>query len=1226
MQNIAPRNSASTALDQLLFVPIRIKLVADIVAGQHGSNHRPHPKLYTHFAVIMSEAEARNRGLSQGETGYAALRDIARLWPDICILLHSMLMFLGRSLLIILGSAVVASPAVARTGTVSDRWRFAKPFHFAMLFFALLIAALGGGSASAQSITIDPASAREAAASTITLNHTVGSNSNRFLIVTVAIERDDERVTSVTYAGQAMTFVGTSVDPNLTSRLEVWRLIAPATGTNTVSVTLNASAATVVAAISFANVDQSNPIAASQFASGTGSSDASVSVASATDQVVLSAIAANDAVNSVTPFAGQASRWNVLNAADVIGAGSTTAGSSTTTMRYTLQSPQPWTMGAFSLRPSPPPTLVTNTNDGGAGSLRAAVDAANANAGVDTISFAIPGAGPHTITLSSPLPAVLGAGDAIDGTTQPGASCGDLWAGTSPNLLIHLTAGSIGTGLHLEAANLTVRGLAITGFTNKVYIHPFASNVIIRCNYIGLLPNGTRGSGNSPGVLVEAPGTVIGGLDSGEGNVISGNTFAVWTFNGSTHTSVRGNFIGTNPTGMAIIANDRGINHINGTGTWRDITRNLIAGSTFSEISVDADDVVTGSNGQILIQRNVIGYNRTQSAKLQASSASAILFATGGISNVLIGGDASSQGNVIGSLQAGVELNGVSNITLQGNTIAGSGTVGVVLNGVNGATIGGTTAGLGNIIGGNGTEGLLLNGGSTNITIMGNTIGTATIAGSTGDNASHGIALDNVSNIAIGNGTASGRNLIAGNRRRGIQGSGTNSAITINGNYIGTDLTGNAAVANGQNEGASRKDAISFDSGSSSNIAILNNVIGGYNGALVEFFNTSVTGITIQGNNLGVGADGTSQIVSANSEDLIYIGGSPRAYTNVLIGGSAAGQGNAIAFSSRSGIRLQSSGTNIQAIGNTIRNNTRNGIYLINATSAALLGNRIFANGLIGIDLGENGVTPNDPGDADSGANDLLNFPEAIRAIVSGANQLGYNFTLDAPAAANGYRIEFFASSAADPSGHGEGERFLGAVDITHAGGAQSFTGTLATLEPISIGDIISATTTRRTASDTWDMTSEFSAVAIADGVAQLSVTIQSEVFDPQPTNPFATPGNDMLLTTTVSNGGTGSTDLDSIFAVIAINPNHAFRNDVTPGFGGVVGFSTSAPALTFTPGTDLRFSNGQTPPSSLSQCNYTPAPGYDSQVRYVCLNPKGTLPSGTANGQFYLQLRARIN
>ena len=375
-----------------------------------------------------------------------------------------------------------------------------------------------------------------------------------------------------------------------------------------------------------------------------------------------------------------------------------------------------------------------------------------------------------------------------------------------------------------------------------------------------------------------------------------------------------------------------------------------------------------------------------------------------------------------------------------------------------------------------------------------------------------------------------------------------------------------------------------------------------------------------------MGANGLSQIVSANGEDLIYIGGNPRTYTNVLIGGSVAGQGNTIAFSSRSGIRLQSSGTNIQVIGNTIRNNTRNGVYLIDSTRAALVNNRIFANGLIGIDLGENGVTTNDAGDGDGGANDLLNFPVLSNVRVSGSNQLIYSFTLDVPSAASGYRVEFFANTAADSTGFGEGERYLSHVDITHAGGVQSYTGTLTTLQPVSIGDIISTTTTRRTAVGAWDMTSEFSAVATAAGAAQLAVTINSEVFDPQPGSTFSTPGNDMLLTTTVSNVGTGSTDADSIFAVIAINTNHAFRNDVTPAFGGVVGFSTSAPALTFTPGTDLRFSNSSTPPTSMAQCTYTPASGYDSQVRFVCFNPKGTLPSGAPNGQLYVQLRARIN
>ena len=68
------------------------------------------------------------------------------------------------------------------------------------------------------------------------------------------------------------------------------------------------------------------------------------------------------------------------------------------------------------------------------------------------------------------------------------------------------------------------------------------------------------------------------------------------------------------------------------------------------------------------------------------------------------------------------------------------------------------------------------------------------------------------------------------------------------------------------------------------------------------------------------------------------------------------------------------------------------------------------------------------------------------------------------------------------------------------------------------------------------------------------------------------------------------------------------------------------SPALTFTPGTDLRFSNRAAAPASLADCTYTPAAGNDPQVRHVCINPKGTLPAGSPGGQFAVMLRARIN
>ena len=107
--------------------------------------------------------------------------------------------------------------------------------------------------------------------------------------------------------------------------------------------------------------------------------------------------------------------------------------------------------------------VVTNTNDDGPGSLRQAILNANANPGLDTITFDISGSNPYTVTLTTALPNVTDS-VSIDGTTQNGASCDPF------NLLIELDggmipAGSAVDGLNISAGNSLVRGLKITGFS-----------------------------------------------------------------------------------------------------------------------------------------------------------------------------------------------------------------------------------------------------------------------------------------------------------------------------------------------------------------------------------------------------------------------------------------------------------------------------------------------------------------------------------------------------------------------------------------------------------------------------------------------------------------------------------------------------------------------------------------------------------------------------------------
>ncbi|MEH6791739.1 hypothetical protein [Parasphingorhabdus sp.] len=291
-----------------------------------------------------------------------------------------------------------------------------------------LLLALDADRVHAQSIAIDPASTLEDSGTTFNWNHTVGSGSNRFLILSMAIERDNDRVVSASYAGRAMTFLGTSADASGDTRVEVWGLVAPPTGTNSVSVRLDGTAAIIGAAISFANVDQTNPVSASQFASGTNSLTASASVASAPDEVVLAAISADDNVNSVTAGSGQTSRWNRLNAADVIGAGSTKSGSATTAMSYSLNRVQGWAMGVLSLRPVRLPdiqvTLVSYvlSDPVNAGSNPKAIPGASVRYCM-TVSNA--GTGPATAVVATiPLPAAVSyvAASMVSGTSCSAAA------------------------------------------------------------------------------------------------------------------------------------------------------------------------------------------------------------------------------------------------------------------------------------------------------------------------------------------------------------------------------------------------------------------------------------------------------------------------------------------------------------------------------------------------------------------------------------------------------------------------------------------------------------------------------------------------------------------------------------------------------------------------------------------------------------------------------------
>ena len=138
----------------------------------------------------------------------------------------------------------------------------------------------------------------------------------------------------------------------------------------------------------------------------------------------------------------------------------------------------------------------------------------------------------------------------------------------------------------------------------------------------------------------------------------------------------------------------------------------------------------------------------------------------------------------------------------------------------------------------------------------------------------------------------------------------------------------------------------------------------------------------------------------------------------------------------------------------------------------SILRNSIFANDELGIDLGLDGVTDNDfkmppPHDTDFGPNALQNFPE-ITELGPAAGRIAFSLRTTPNTR---FRVEAFASDSEDPSGFGEGQRFIGAKVVrTNAAGAAA--GVLRDDNPQ--GDPVALTATRLGPDDDPRETSEF--------------------------------------------------------------------------------------------------------------------------------------------------------
>ena len=205
-----------------------------------------------------------------------------------------------------------------------------------------------------------------------------------------------------------------------------------------------------------------------------------------------------------------------------------------------------------------------------------------------------------------------------------------------------------------------------------------------------------------------------------------------------------------------------------------------------------------------------------------------------------------------------------------------------------------------------------------------------------------------------------------------------------------------------------------------------------------------------------------------------------------------ASAGNIIAFNGNTGVVLSSDPTTL---------------------SNRLLGNSIFSNGLLGIDLtiagNILGVTANDAGDGDTGANNLQNFPDLITVSSSGGTT-NIQGTLNSIADKT-FRLEFFSNSACDSSGHGEGQVYLGSTDVTTDSSSNAaFNVNLPVA--VAVGQLVTVTATLLDVSNNPVETSEFSACRIITaGCPTLTLA--------PATLPAGTAGTDYLQTLSASGG-----------------------------------------------------------------------------------------------------------
>jgi hypothetical protein len=751
----------------------------------------------------------------------------------------------------------------------------------------------------------------------------------------------------------------------------------------------------------------------------------------------------------------------------------------------------------------------TNGAPGQQCTLRGAIQEANANAGADTITFSL--ATPFRVTLNATGLPPITSPVTIDGTTLPGFSPS---GGTIVRVdgVSNTTGLSYGFDVQPGGAGSTIKGLEIDRFSGAG-IRLASSNNTVAGNYIGTtagsLANCATGVSCSTdiGVSIEdGSNNTVGGTTAADRNVLSNNGsygVQVTTITGSASGNViTGNYVGTKVNGSTALPNGWGVVVVNNGGS--DPTGTTIGGTaagTGNVISGNSNNGIDLALGSTTVAGNIVGLNAAGTSAVPNNGTAGVYVQE--TASVVIGGVSAASRNIVsGNGQEGIESGGTTGtVTIRNNYIGtditgtlrrGNQYSGVYLPSTSGTVIDS------NLISGNsvccGGNQVQLNGG-TGDQVTNNLIGFAADGSTLITGADTGLSVSNTVDTTVTG------NTIGGNTSYGIYASSTDS-LTINNNKVGTDTGGTLARGNGNGIEVDSSSQAVIGAPGAGNLVSANT---GYGVAL-----NSTVDSSIKANLVGTDVSGANML--SNGATTIWLDGSSR----IDVGGTSAGEGNVVGGVTpaccEAGIYLTSADDN-RILGNKVGVNAAlgalpnawAGIYLDGGSDANQIGdgtsaganlvansgdagvvvaggrsnriraNSISANGLLGIDLDQDGVTANDNADPDTGSNRLQNYPVLT---TSASNAGGTQVTGSLNSRPNrSYVLDFFSNGSCDSSGNGEGEVYLGSKTVsTNGSGNVSFSASLGV--SAASGSSVTATATDVALGDT----SEFSACLANQG------------------------------------------------------------------------------------------------------------------------------------------------